>query len=191
MNILKALEKKFNTVETIFDYEIYELGYTDSDIIDTLKENVFEEINIDESFGIKNKAYTLVQYSELFNLYTKVQGNDTTLLIKYYVGNNFEYGYLDGFCALNTLGLSTQVCGSYNIVSLRAIEEIEIRDSIFVYTIKLYNGSVEKGRFKENMYIKSFNSYKDYFDITVDEALRIISKDNNIDKNYVYRRLEK
>ena len=138
MNILETLEEKFNTVEPIFDYEIYELGYTDSDIADTLKENVFEEINIDESFGIKSKAYTLVQYSELFNLYTKVQGNSEQIIIKYYIGNNNEYGYYSYLTLYNKLGLSTQVPNIMYIDSIRVDKSINIGNYIInkIYIVK-------------------------------------------------------
>ena len=44
MNILNELKSRFEVAEPIFDYEIYDLGYTDSDIDDTLESNIFEEL---------------------------------------------------------------------------------------------------------------------------------------------------
>ena len=37
MNILGILKEKFSPTEPIFDYEIYDLGYSDRDIDDTLE----------------------------------------------------------------------------------------------------------------------------------------------------------
>lgn len=185
MNILETLEKKFNTVEPIFDYEIYELGYTDSDIKDTLKENVFEEINIDESFGIKSKAYTLVQYSELFNLYTKVQGNSEQIIIKYYIGNNNEYGYYSYLTLYNKLGLSTQVPNITYIDSIRVdksinignyiinkIDEYSKEDLPYIYLSTIFNFEYEVEYSLDNI----FNKLKDKVD-DIDKVLKMTKKE--------------
>lgn len=185
MNILETLEKKFNTVEPIFDYEIYELGYTDSDIKDTLKENVFEEINIDESFGIKSKAYTLVQYSELFDLYTKVQGNSEQIIIKYYIGNNNEYGYYSYLTLYNKLGLSTQVPNITYIDSIRVdksinignyiinkIDEYNKEDLPYIYLSTIFNFEYEVEYSLDNI----FNKLKDKVD-DIDKVLKMTKKE--------------
>lgn len=185
MNILETLEKKFNTVEPIFDYEIYELGYTDSDIADTLKENVFEEVNIDESFGIKSKAYTLVQYSELFNLYTKVQGNSEQIIIKYYIGNNNEYGYYSYLTLYNKLGLSTQVPNIMYIDSIRVdksinignyvinkIDEYSKEDLPYIYLSTIFNFEYEVEYSLDNI----FNKLKDKV-VDIDKVLKMTKKE--------------
>ena len=186
MNILETLEEKFNTVEPIFDYEIYELGYTDSDIADTLKENVFEEINIDESFGIKSKAYTLVQYSELFNLYTKVQGNSEQIIIKYYIGNNNEYGYYSYLTLYNKLGLSTQVPNIMYIDSIRVdksinignyiinkiIDEYSKEDLPYIYLSTIFNFEYEVEYSLDNI----FNKLKDKV-VDIDKVLKMTKKE--------------
>lgn len=185
MNILETLEKKFNTVEPIFDYEIYELGYTDSDIADTLKENVFEEINIDESFDIKSKAYTLVQYSELFNLYTKVQGNSEQIIIKYYIGNNNEYGYYSYLTLYNKLGLSTQVPNIMYIDSIRVdksinignyiinkIDEYSKEDLPYIYLSTIFNFEYEVEYSLDNI----FNKLKDKV-VDIDKVLKMTKKE--------------
>lgn len=185
MNILETLEKKFNTVEPIFDYEIYELGYTDSDIADTLKENVFEEVNIDESFGIKSKAYTLVQYSELFNLYTKVQGNSEQIIIKYYIGNNNEYGYYSYLTLYNKLGLSTQVPNIMYIDSIRVDKSINIGNYIinkideyskenlpYIYLSTIFNFEYEVEYSLDNI----FNKLKDKV-VDIDKVLKMTKKE--------------
>lgn len=187
MNILKELKSKFNSTEPIFDYELKSLGYTDKDISDTLKENEFEEIDIDKSFCIPCKAYTLVDYIEMFDMYSKVYGKSEQLIYKYYIGNNYEYGYLDGFCSLNILGFSTQVCGIYNIKSVRVTKGLTIRKEMWGYNIEK---SEVNNKLKEQMYINAFRDYKGYFDISIEQALKKLESDKSVDLDYINRRIK-
>ena len=123
MNIINELREKFDIVEPIFDYELYNLGYTDEDIFDTLKENEFEELSGVDI--IPNRIFYLVGYSELFNLYSKLSNLDA-VVFKYFIGKDYEYGCLVGFSALNILNLSNQVSFSYTVLSNRV-------DNIIVY----------------------------------------------------------
>lgn len=190
MNILADLKSKFNTIEPIFDYELYSLGYTDADIADTLKENEFEEVKIDKTFCIPCRAYTLVEYSEIFDAYSKVSGQSEQLIYKYYIGNNYEYGYLDGFCSLNVLGLSTQVCGTYTIKSRRAESSIDIQKKMWAFQIGKINSGIKNNKFKEQMYINAFNDYRGYFDVNTEQALNKLKSDKSIDLGYVLERIK-
>lgn len=132
MNILADLKSKFNTIEPIFNYELYSLGYTDADIADTLKENEFEEVKIDKTFCIPCRAYTLVEYIDLIDCYSKVDARSEQLIYKYYIGNDNEYGYFDSLTLYNRLGLSTQVSSITYIASNRVSKDLVING----YTIK-------------------------------------------------------
>lgn len=191
MNILRVLEEKFNTLEPIFDYEIYELGYTDLDINDTLKENVFEEIDIDKSFNINNKAYTLVKYSELFDLYTRVEGNSEQIIIKYYIGNNNEYGYYSYLTLYNKLGLSTQVPNIVYIDSIRVDNNLNIgnyvinkldkydkEDLPYIYLSTIFNFDYEIEYSIDNIYDKLKDKVND-----IDKLIKMTKEER---RNKVY-----
>lgn len=177
MNILSILREKFNSIEPIFDYEIYKLGYTDSDINDTLKKNVFEEININKSFNINCKAYTLVQYSSLFSLYTKVDGNSDQLIIKYYIGTENEYGYYSYITLYNKLGLSTQVPNIIYINSIRTNENIDILN----YKIsKIENYSKDELPY---IYLSTIFNFESNIEYSMDRMYnKLKEKVNDIDK---------
>lgn len=174
MNILKELKSRFNCTEPIFDYELKSLGYTDKDISDTLKENEFEEIDIDKSFCIPCKAYTLVDYIEMFDMYSKVYGKSEQLIYKYYIGNNNEYGYFDYLTLYNRLGLSTQVSYVTYIKSNRANNDIDTE----LYKIR-YDKDYKKAdlpyiylstviNFKYNIEYDKKNIYNKFKDIKFD-----------------------
>lgn len=165
MNILDELKSKFNIAEPIFDYEIEEMGYSVEDINDTLKADVFEELQGVEF--IPCRIFYLVGYSDLFNLYERLDKDSTNIIFKYFIGNNFEYGYLDGFCALNMLKLSNQVCFSYSIKSCRVNNELKLNQ------VQLLP---EKNNldYKLIMCINAFKYYKDAFDCSLDSAISSI-----------------
>lgn len=180
MNIINQLKEKFNTTEPIFDYEIYDLGYSDIDISDTLENNVFEEI-LGVSL-IPCRIFTLVEYVEFFDDYLKVNKDSEEVIYKYFLGKDFEYGCLDGFCSLNKLGLSNQVCFSMVVKSLRVKEKAIFNNITLLPSENKYND------FMLEMFIVAFKEYKDYFDMPYSDALEIIKSKLS---EYQYQRFEK
>lgn len=125
MNIVDNLKSKYREGVPIFDYEIFEMGYTQDDINESLKLGSFEEFETDV---VPVKVYCLVNYSFCTELSIDlcIKCSEYDVILKYYMGNNFEYGYLDGFCALNYLGLSNQVCFQITIASSRITYEVKL-----------------------------------------------------------------
>lgn len=123
MNILNELKAKFDTVEPIFDYEIYEMGYSDTDIADTLEENVFEEVA--GVVIVPCRVFCLVSYSELLVDYIRLFNTSESIITKYFIGNNFEYGFYYGLTLQNKLGISTQVPRQVFLQSNRIDKDIE------------------------------------------------------------------
>lgn len=140
MNLVETLKTKYRSIDPIFDTDIYGLGYTDADIEESLKENVFEEVKVDTSLGVKCKVYTLVDYDGLFDMYTKVNSKDEQIVIKYYIGENYEYGYFTGLTLYNKLGISTQVPNICYIASSRIDKDTEI-PGFCITALKKYNSS--------------------------------------------------
>lgn len=140
MNLVETLKTKYRSIDPIFDTDIYGLGYTDTDIEESLKENVFEEVKVDTSLGVKCKVYTLVDYDDLFDMYTKVNSKDEQIVIKYYIGENYEYGYFTGLTLYNKLGISTQVPNICYIASSRIDKDTEI-PGFCITALKKYNSS--------------------------------------------------
>lgn len=179
MNILNELKSRFEVAEPIFDYEIYDLGYTDSDIIDTLESNVFEELSgVD---FVPCRIFYLVGYSDIFNLYERLDNTSTSIIFKYFVGNDFEYGYLDGFCSLNRLKLSNQICFSYTIKSCRAKKEFELSQ------VKILPES-NNIDYKLTMCVNAFNNYRDAFDCSLDSAIVSIKSFLNVEQFDKFRK---
>lgn len=140
MNLVETLKTKYRSIDPIFDTDIYKLGYTDIDIEASLKENVFEEVKVATSLGVKCKVYTLVDYDDLFDLYTKVNSKDEQIVIKYYIGENYEYGYFTGLTLYNKIGISTQVPNICYIASSRVDKDMEI-PGFYITALKKYNSS--------------------------------------------------
>lgn len=162
MNILDKLKSKFDIAEPIFDYEIEQMGYSVCDIENTLKTNVFEELKgVD---FIPCRIFYLVGYSELFDLYQRLDNNSTSIIFKYFIGNNFEYGYLDGFCSLNMLNLSNQVCFSFVIKSCRVNSEFSFNG----FTLLPEDNNID---YKLTMCVNAFKNYKGAFDCSLDSAI--------------------
>lgn len=123
MNILNELKSKFNIAEPIFDYEIEQMGYSVSDIEDTIKSGVFEELNgVD---FIPCRIFYLVGYSEFTGSNIILYRNSLSLIEKYFIGDDFEFGYYSGLTLQNKLGLSTQVPSKLSIQSNRATDIID------------------------------------------------------------------
>lgn len=123
MNILNELKSRFEIAEPIFDYEIYDLGYENNDIIDTLESNVFEEVSgVD---FIPCRVFYLVGYSDFTQDYIKLYDNSLSVVEKYFLGSNFEFGYYFGLTLQNKLGLSTQVPSKISIQSNKATKFID------------------------------------------------------------------
>lgn len=174
MNLVETLKTKYRSIDPIFDTGIYSLGYTDADIEESLKENVFEEVKVDASLGVKCKVYTLVDYDDLFDMYTKVNSKDEQIVIKYYIGENYEYGYFTGLTLYNKLGISTQVPNICYIASSRVNKDKEIpgfcitalkkynsSDAYYVYLSTLIN-NYDKVEYKTNNIIENLkNNIKD------------------------------
>lgn len=161
MNKLSIVKEKFDIIEPIFDYELYDLGFSDKDISDTLEENVFEEL-----FGvdiIPCRIFYLVSYSKEFDLYGRLNKDSNSITLKYFIGNKFEYGYLDGFCSLNFLKLSNQVCFSYNIKSVRA-------DKVLKYS-KFNISPIKECDYLLIMCVNAFKYFSDYFDCSYNDAI--------------------
>lgn len=105
------------------------------------------------------------------------------IYLQYYLGMGFEFGYYKGFCALNPLGLSTQVCFSLDIYSVLVSSEIclDVQGSkLRVYPLESYtsNGVLEE------MYIEALNNYLgciDYDSISVRNTM----KANNVDMQVI------
>lgn len=130
MNILNELKSRFEVAEPIFDYEIYDLGYTDSDIIDTLESNVFEELSgVD---FVPCRIFYLVGYSDFTQDYIKLYDNSLSVIEKYFLGNNFEFGYYFGLTLQNKLGLSTQVPSKVLIQSSKTNKFIDTQFAFIV-----------------------------------------------------------
>lgn len=181
MNILDILKNKYKECEPIFDYEIYALGFTDKDIEDTIKDNEFEEL--DKIDIVPCRIFYLVGYNEKFNIYLRLFKSSDAIVIKYFVGNDFQYGYLYGLSLQNMLGISTQVPRDIYIKSTKVDSEIkyshfviepdkEYTESDFKYIelaeILKYQGMAEydlSGRLKElkNVCIdtKRLNKYRE------------------------------
>ena len=123
MNILDILKNKYKECEPIFDYEIYALGFTDKDIEDTIKDNEFEEL--DKIDIVPCRIFYLVGYNEKFNIYLRLFKSSDAIVIKYFVGNDFQYGYLYGLSLQNMLGISTQVPRDVYIKSNRTDKKIK------------------------------------------------------------------
>lgn len=124
MNILDKLKEKFDTVEPIFDYEIYELGFSDEDIADTLEQNKFEElIGVSE---IPCRIFYIVGYSDFLNDYIRLFNTSESVITKYFLGKNFEFGFYYGLTLQNKLGLSTQVPAKIYIQSNKAKQNMNV-----------------------------------------------------------------
>lgn len=123
MNILSELKSKFDIAEPIFDYEIAQMGYSIEDIEETLEINVFEEI-LGVDF-IPCRIFYLVGYSDFTQDYIKLYDSSISVIEKYFLGYNFEFGYYSGLTLTNKLGLSTQVPSKVSIQSNKATEFID------------------------------------------------------------------
>ena len=64
-------------------------------------------------------------------------------IIRYYTGINQKYGMLIGFCSLNELGASDQVCGSYELKSILTSEKVVYKDDKTGCTITVYPMDIE------------------------------------------------
>lgn len=190
MNLVETLKTKYRSIDPIFDTDIYGLGYTDADIEESLKENVFEEVKVDASLGVKCKVYTLVDYDDLFDMYTKVNSKDEQIVIKYYIGENYEYGYFTGFSSLNKIGYSNQICAVYEIKSIKAKEKLEINIGNFKYIIDIIDKDLDSRKFKEYMYINAFNNFKKAFDISIDTAINKMKDNKKLDLQFIMERIQ-
>lgn len=123
MNILSILKDKYKECEPIFDYEIYDLGFTDKDIEDTFKYNVFEELNKVDI--IPCRIFYLVGYNEKFNIYFRLNKESEDIINKYFIGKDYEFGYVFGLSLQNRVGISTQVPRNIYIKSNRTDKEIK------------------------------------------------------------------
>lgn len=122
MNRLEELKSKFDIAEPIFDYELTEMGFSDKDIKDTLEENVFEEL-----FGVDYvpcRIFYIVGYSDFTKDYIRLYDSSLSIIEKYYIGKDFDYGYYFGLTLQNKIGLSTQVPSKVYIKSNRAVSNI-------------------------------------------------------------------
>ena len=177
MNILGILKEKFNPTEPIFDYEIYDLGYSDRDIDDTLQKNVFEEF--ENELPVKVRTFSFVEYSDFFKCY--IQSADKGFVVSKYYINDWKSGYLNGFCSLNKLGLSTQNLFTIDICSSRVSEYVEINSLGYIY--KIYPDNKKKYVEEDNwlnMYITAFKEFGvSAFDCSYKEALKVVSDNLN------------
>lgn len=190
MNLVETLKTKYRSIDPIFDTDIYALGYTDTDIEESLKENVFEEVKVDDSLGVRCKIYTLVDYDELFDMYTKVNSKDEQIVIKYYIGENYEYGYFTGFSSLNKIGYSNQICAVYEIKSTKAKEKLEVSIGNFKYIIDVVNNNLDNTKFKEYMYINAFNNFRKAFDISINAAINKMKNNKELDLQFIMERIQ-
>lgn len=190
MNLVETLKTKYRSIDPIFDTDIYRLWYTDIDIEASLKENVFEEVKVKASLGVKCKVYTLVDYDDLFDLYTKVNSKDEQIVIKYYIGENYEYGYFTGFSSLNKIGYSNQVCAVYEIKSIKVNKKLEINIGNFKYIIDKVDKDLNSNKFKEYMYINAFNNFTKAFDISINAAINKMKEIKNLDSQFIMERIQ-
>lgn len=129
MDILDRLKEKFDIAEPIFEYELFDLGYSMDDIESALKEDIFEEL-----FGvdfIPCRIFYLVGYSEFLRNNIKLYNRSTKLVEKYFLGNDFEFGFYFGLTLQNRIGLSTQMPLRLYIQSNRVTEIVD-RDFFYV-----------------------------------------------------------
>ena len=104
----------------------------------------------------------MVGYNEKFNIYLRLFKSSDAIVIKYFVGNDFQYGYLYGLSLQNMLGISTQVPRDIYIKSNRTDKKIK-----YSYFVIEPDKDYRSGDFKY-VQLAEMLKYQDRAEYTVD-----------------------
>lgn len=165
---------------------MFETGYVFERDIKALGLNIEEAVEKYDLFEIEGMQYGIRAFykrSSDFIFGEMRVSPSMNIYLQYYLGMNFEFGYYKGFCALNPLGLSTQVCFSLDIYSALVSGEIclDVQGAkLRVYPLESYasNGVLEK------MYIEALNNYLGCIDYDP-SSVRNTMRANNVDMRVI------
>lgn len=189
MNILSVLRENFEAVEPIFERDILEMGYSIVDIDETLKENIFEKVNVDITGFDFGNVYTLVEYSELFDTYFKCECVTLDVIELFFTGRRNKFGYRCGFSALNLIGLSNQVCASREVESVLVNEDIVIGLCNCEIKVKPIRNNYNSDMVLYYMFANAIDSYKNYFDCNLAFVKKLVIEEFKLDCNILYNYL--
>ena len=182
MNILNNLKSNFGLVEPIMEQQILDLGYTKEDIEDTLEENVFEKVDLGiPEFDFGN-VYVLPEYVDLLEEYVNTV-SEQDFILKYFTGNNFEYGYFSGLCVMNVIHLSEQMFMEKVIYSIRTNKELYFNIGCMRIKVLPILSDYNQSNAFNIMLAFALNNYIEFFDYCWKDEFRKLKDASLINAN--------